>query len=228
MGDIAEVRFSVSTGGEPAPGVLFAPEGEADLPLVVIQHPGTSSKDDYFVRDAGMAWARSGWACMGLDAPGHGERQSHDPMGILREASRFEAATAQLGTELAEAVTAVAREYPVDTSRLGYVGYSMGSMMGIPAVAADGRYKAAAFCLCGEGGMVGKAADPASPVQRLGAVAVRIVAKEQDELFTRESTEGLFDALPCAEKDIVWLPGGHFEIGPDVIQAARDWLKAKL
>jgi len=26
----------------------------------------------------------------------------------------------------------------------------------------------------------------------------------------------------------VWLPGGHFEIGPDVIKAAGDWLKAKL
>mgnify|MGYP006915210730 CR=1 FL=1 len=24
------------------------------------------------------------------------------------------------------------------------------------------------------------------------------------------------------------LPGGHFEIGPDVINAARDWMAAKL
>lgn len=228
MGDIVEIRFSVKLAGEAAPGLCFVPEGEASRPLVVIQHPGTSSKEDYFVRDVGMMWARSGWACMGLDAPGHGERAAHDPMGVLRNADRFAAATAQFAQELSEAVSAIQREYPIDPARLGYVGYSMGSMMGIPAVAGDGRYKAAAFCLAGEGGMVGVAADPASPVQQLGSVAVRIVGKLQDELFSRESTQGLFDALPCPDKDLVWLAGGHYEIGPDVIEAAREWLREKL
>ena len=41
------------------------------------------------------------------------------------------------------------------------------------------------------------------------------------------STEGLYNALP-GEKDLVWCPGGHYDIGPDVIRAAEQWLKAKL
>lgn len=55
-------------------------------------------------------------------------------------------------------------------------------------------------------------------------MAVRIVAKTSDELIPRAATEALYEALP-GEKDIVWLPGGHFEIGPNVIEAAGDWMK---
>jgi dienelactone hydrolase len=228
LADLVETRFTVSAAGEPAPGVLFRPDGEEGLPLVVIQHPATSSKDDYFVRDVGMMWARRGWACMGLDAPYHGERATFDPMGLLRDRERFQAASVQFAAELTAAVDAIVAAYPVDAARLGYVGYSMGSLLGIPAVAADGRYRAAAFCLVGEGGMLGAADDPASPVQRLDRLAVRIVAKLQDEFFSREATENLLAAIPSPDKELSWLPGGHFEVGPDVIKSAEQWLERKL
>jgi dienelactone hydrolase len=228
LGDLVEVRFSVDAAGEAAPGVLFYPEGAEDLPLVLIQHPATSSKDDYFVRDVGLMWARHGWACAGLDAPLHGERATYDPMAVLRERSRFQAFAAQFAAEAACAIEELRAHYPLDRDRLGYVGYSMGSMLGLEAVGRHGRFKAAAFCLIGEGGMVGAAADPASPVQGLHGTAVRIVAKLSDEFFSREATQRLFDAIPSADKDLVWLPGGHFEIGPDVIRAAEQWLERKL
>jgi predicted esterase len=148
-------------------------------------------------------------------------------MGVLRDRERFAGIAKQFAEELTAVIDEMATRYPVDMARLGYVGYSMGSMLGIPAVAADGRFKVAAFCLVGEGGLLGAATAEGSPVGKLGSVAVRIVAKTQDEFFPREASEGLYDALP-GEKDLVWLPGGHFEIGPDVIAAAGDWLKAKL
>jgi predicted esterase len=100
-------------------------------------------------------------------------------------------------------------------------------MLGLPAVATDGRFKAAAFCLVGEGGLVGPASGEGSFVPGLANVAVRIVAKTDDELIPRERTEALYNALG-GEKDIVWRPGGHFEIGPDVIAAASEWLVEKL
>ena len=103
----------------------------------------------------------------------------------------------------------------------------MGSMLGLPAVARDGRFKAAAFCLVGEGGLVGEAEGPDSDIARLKDVAVRVVGKLQDELIPREKTEALYKALP-GTKDIRWLPGGHFEIGPDVVKLAEEWLLAKL
>jgi dienelactone hydrolase len=224
---LSEVQFSLDVEGELVPGLAFVPEATEPMPLVVIQHPATSSKDDYFVRDVAAQWAHRGWICCGFDAPLHGDRATHDPMSMLRDPARFAAASRQFSHELSVAIDALAESYPVDRTRLGYVGYSMGSMLGIPAVAADGRFKAAAFCLVGEGSMLGSASDPASPVRGLGGVAVRIVAKQRDEFFSKEATEALYDALP-GEKDLKWLPGGHFEIGPDVIKMAGDWLVAKL
>ncbi len=227
-GELVEVRFSLTLAGEVAPGVAFFPaENDERMPLVLIQHPATGSKDDYFVRDVGMAWARRGWVCAGLDAPLHGERAEYDPMRVLRDREGFPALSAQFSAEVSAAIDALAERYPVDASRLGYVGYSMGSMLGIPAVASDGRFTAAAFCLVGEGGTLGEAAAEGSPVGKLGGVAVRIVAKTRDEYFSKASTEALYAALP-GEKDLVWLPGGHFEIGADVIGAAESWLVARL
>ncbi len=225
---LEELRFRLPVGDDEVPALFYRSDAvEGPQPLVVIQHPATSSKDDYFVADVARLWARHGWIAGGLDAPAHGERAVHDPMGMLRDPARFAVAKAQFAAELTAVVDAIAAEFPVDFSRLGYVGYSMGSMLGINAVAVDGRFRAAAFCLVGEGGLVGNASDPDSPVQRLGTVAVRIVGKLSDEFFPKASTEALHAALP-GEKDLFWLPGGHFDIGPDVIKAAEQWMTRHL
>jgi predicted esterase len=222
------VRFSLEVDGERVPGVAWMPaEADEPMPLVFIQHPGTSSKDDYFVTEPGQMWANRGWICVGLDAPMHGERDDHDPMGLFQDRDLYPVIAEQFAQELTAAIDQLAERYPVDMSRLGYVGFSMGSMLGIPAVARDGRFKAAAFCLVGEGGFVGPATGPESHVPALSGVAVRIVGKEKDELVPRAATEALYDALP-GEKDLQWLPGGHFEIGGDVIESANHWLKRHL
>ncbi len=224
---IVEVRFSLEVEGENVPGALFMPEGlDEPSPLVIIQHPATSSKDDYFVRDPAMLWCRRGWICAGIDAPYHGDRDDYDPMSVFQGERRTEVVE-QFGRELTALVDALADRYPVDATRIGYVGYSMGSMLGVPAVANDGRFRAASFCLVGEGGMVGPAEGDESVVPRLEDVAVRIVGKESDELIPRARTEALYEALP-GEKDLVWLPGGHYTIGPDVIDAAGAWMAEKL
>lgn len=228
MGDVREVQFWFELEDEFVPGVAYLPAGDdAPLPLAELQHPAMGSKDDYFVSEVGRNWARRGWVCMGLDAPLHGERRRHDPIALLREAGRFAAVRAQFAAETTTAIDFLVRTLPVDAARLGFVGYSMGSMLGLPAVARDGRFKAAAFCLTGEGGLAGEVTGPDSDAARLGSVAVRVVGKLNDELIPRERTEALYDAIP-GEKDIRWLPGGHFEIGPDVVRMAEEWLRTHL
>jgi dienelactone hydrolase len=225
---LREVRFSHRVGAEDVPGMLCIPaEPEQPLPLVLIQHPGMGSKDDYFVRDVALDWAKRGWAVGGIDAPLHGDRANHDPMRLFREPERYDEIRAQFAAEITATIDVLAEAFLLDLSRLGFVGYSMGSMLGVAAIARDGRFKAAALGLVGEGGLVGSVHGPESDVARLGSVAVRVIGKLQDQLVPREATDALYNALP-GPKDIVWLPGTHFEIGPDVVKAAGDWMKARL
>lgn len=224
MGELREVQFWFHQGSEHVPGLLYAPVShEEPMPFVLIQHPGMGSKEDYFVADIARAWARRGWICAGLDAPLHGERASADPMSLFRNPDRYPEIRAQFAAEVTTMLDLLAAEFPIDMSRLGFVGYSMGSMLGIPAVARDGRFKAAAFCLVGEGGLAGSADGADSDIAKLGNTAVRIVGKLQDQLIPREKTESLYAALP-GEKDLRWCPGTHFEIGPDVIKLAEEWM----
>lgn len=228
IGQVTEMRFFLTVAGEDVPGLICYPVGtDARIPIVLMQHPGMGSKDDYFVRDIAHQWARRGWACAGLDAPLHGDRANHDPMALFRDREAYPAIRSQFAREVTAALDAMVEAYPVDLARLGFVGYSLGSMLGISAVARDGRFKAAAFCLVGEGGLVGPAEGPGSDVAALENTAVLVVGKEQDELIPRDATERLYEALP-GKKAIRWLPGGHFEIGPDVVRAAEEWLVREL
>lgn len=229
MGNLREVQFWFHQGDQHVPGLLYLPAEHAEpMPLVLIQHPGMGSKEDYFVAEVARSWATRGWICAGLDAPLHGERASADPMSLFRNPERYPEIRAQFAAEVSTMLDLLAEQFPVDMSRLGFVGYSMGSMLGVSAVARDGRFKAAAFCLVGEGGLVGSVEGPDSDVSLLTNIAVRVVGKLQDQLIPREKTEALYHAIPATTKDIRWLPGTHFEIGPDVIKLAEEWVVAKL
>ena len=227
MGELREVQFWFHQGAEHVPGLLYLPVShEEPMPFVLIQHPGMGSKEDYFVADIARAWARRGWVCGGLDAPLHGERASADPMSLFRNPDRYPEIRAQFAAEVSTMLDLLPAKFPIDMARLGFVGYSMGSMLGIPAVARDGRFKAAAFCLVGEGGLAGSASGEDSDIARINA-AVRVVGKLEDQLIPREKTESLYAAL-AGEKDLRWCPGTHFEIGPDVIKLAEEWMVSHL
>ena len=228
MGELREVQFWFHEGDQHVPGLLYLPVNhEERMPFVLIQHPGMGRKEDYFVAEIARAWARRGWICGGLDAPLHGERAGADPMALFRNPERYPEIRAQFAAEVTTMLDLLIEAFPIDTDRIGFVGYSMGSMLGIPAVARDGRFKAAAFCLVGEGGLAGSAEGPESDIARLEKTAVRVVGKLQDQLIPREKTEALYQSLP-GEKDIRWLPGTHFEIGPDVIKLAEEWMVSHL
>ena len=224
-GGLRDIRFRL---GE-TPGRLWLPDGEeGPLPLVLIQHPGMGSKDDPLVTGPARAWATAHrWACLGLDAPGHGERAVPDPFAAMRDPEQAAAMAAQFAGEVAAAVDTLAERYPVDVGRLGYYGYSLGAMLGVPAVAGDGRFRAAVFAAAGTGPLSGAAEGEGSHLAGLADVAVRVIAKERDEVVSGEATIELYAGIP-GEKDLVTLPGGHFAVGDDVVGAAEEWLAAKL
>ena len=228
-GGLVEVRFTLAVSAESVPGRLWLPGGaSAPVPLVLIQHPGMSSKDDAIVAEPARAWASThGWACLVLDAPGHGERASANPLSALRDPEAAGALARQFAASVSAIIDEIAARYPLATTGLGYYGYSLGAMLGVAAVAGDGRFRAAVFAAVGTGPLSGPAEGAGSHLAALGDVPVRVIAKAPDELISGEATEALFAGLP-GEKDLVTLPGGHFAVGPDVASAAEEWLAAHL
>lgn len=169
-GGLTDVRFTLAVAGETVPGRLWLPPTpEGLIPLVLIQHPGMSSKDDAIVAEPARAWAS-----------GHGERASADP--LRRSATRKRQAHSPHSSR--------PRSAPDSTrSRRATHWMRRGSADGI-----------------------------GSHLPALADVAVRIIAKAEDELIPSDATAALYAGLP----------GGHFVIGPDVSAAAEEWLLAHL
>jgi hypothetical protein len=124
MGNLREVQFWFHEGEEHVPGLLYLPAEHAEaMPLVLIQHPGMGSKEDYFVAEVARSWATRGWICAGLDAPLHGERGGADPMSLFRSPERYPEIRAQFAAEVHTMLDLLPERFPVDMSRLGFVGY---------------------------------------------------------------------------------------------------------
>ncbi|HCU99880.1 MAG: hypothetical protein CL897_06620 [Dehalococcoidia bacterium] len=224
-GNLREILFRL----DKIPGLLWLPDSKEDrVPLVLIQHPGMSRKEDAIVSGPAQEWAtHHGWACLGLDAPGHGERAVADPFEAMRDPEQAAAMAAQFAKEVVTTVDLLAERYPIDRERLGYYGYSLGAMLGIPAVSGEHHFRAAVFAAAGTGLLSGPAKGEGSHLAGLRDVAVRIIAKERDEVISLTSTMELYEGLG-PEKDLLTLPGGHFAIGNDVAEAAVEWLASKL
>jgi dienelactone hydrolase len=188
-------------------------------PVVVAGHGADGDRNAQYIRGGAKAWARRGFSVVAADAPLHGARSEGRPPPEINDPERagFIDRAARDVVCLADAVAA--RLGP--GRPLGYLGFSMGTHYGVPAVAADGRFRSAAFAV---GGLpAGSAAGPgvgadaleastaADPRRWAAAVAPRpvlMVNADADEVFTRDAALALYDAFR-PPKEIVFFPGTH-------------------
>jgi hypothetical protein len=104
---------------------------------------------------------------------------------------------------------------------VGYLGLSMGAVLGVHLVAAEPRIAAAVFAVGGSfGEPVGDGsagapavgwlggANPEEAASRLGDRPVLMVQADEDEVFSRESAFALYGAFP-GRKEISFFPGTH-------------------
>jgi pimeloyl-ACP methyl ester carboxylesterase len=168
---------------------------------------------------------RFGFAVAAIDAPGHGERATAE------ERARRVAAIQRRLTErtppdpdmLREMMARAAQAVPewqstVDELRavdeigadgpIGYWGVSMGTMIGVPFVAAEPRITAAVFGLNGLAPGNTVLAEAAARI----TIPVEFVLQSEDELVSRAAGIALFDAFASTEKTMHLNPGGHLGI----------------
>jgi dienelactone hydrolase len=231
---VRERAFVVERGGDRITGILWTPDAAAPVPLVLIGHGGRSEKRN----PAGLALARrfvrhDGVAAVAIDAIDHGERgpirESNLPAyeDLWKRPDTFDRMVADWQATL----DAVEQLPEIDRERVGYWGLSMGTMLGLPFVAAEPRIRAAVLGLCG---FRGSSAIRGRFGERHAADAPRIqcpvlfMVQWNDELFDRDGAFDLFDAVGSADKRLHAHPGKHGEVPAEGIAATRAFLAEHL
>lgn len=223
---VVETGFEFEHDACTVPGILWRPHGATEpTALVLLGHGGTQHKRTPNILGLARRFVRHlGVAAVALDAPGHGDRivdgEAFEARRLDLErrvtSKRGSASEARTTRPFVDVERAVAEwsavidllesESLVLDGRLGYWGVSMGTVIGLPLVAAEPRVTCAVLGLMGLGG---EGRERVAAAAQACTVPVLFVLQWDDQLMTRQSGLDLFDALGSKDKAMHAFPGGH-------------------
>jgi len=233
VGDVRERGFEVDVDGRTVPGVLWLPrEGAGPRPLVLLGHGATRHKRiDYLVALGRRLASDYGFAVAAVDAPGHGDRRAagHDDDvtlfgDFLAEWSR-EGTVDDVVAEWQATIDAVRDLDEVGDGPVGYWGLSMGTIYGVPLVAAEPRIQVAVFGLMG---LLGPTRDRLAADALSIACPVLFLQQWDDALIPRAEVFELFEALGSVDKRLHAHPGDHAAVPVEEIAFSARFLARHL
>lgn len=227
--------------------LTYSPTAPRPLPVLLIQHGVNQSKDDERLGTLAADWATHGFACITSDAPLHGERGSggdFDLVGMLSlpyEGLRY---VVQSTVDLRRTIDFVAARPDLDERRVGYVGFSMSAILGVPFVAMEPRARAACLAFGGAGlfhfvtsraapevrADVQLVADLIDPLHYAPLIAPRPVLQvnsDTDAVIPAALGHMLHSAL-SQPKSMLWYSGTHGEAPEHVFREMRLFLEGTL
>jgi len=208
-------EFRIDPEGIPA--TVYDPGGGAGL--LLLGHGGGRSKDSKrFVELARTYANRTGLVVVCMDAVDHGERKPPNARPGLPPLWHSGAVEQMVGDWQA-CVGALAHL----GSPIAYVGFSMGSIFGVPVVAAIRSIKAAVFVAGGVpdgsefddpllGPLILEAAS------NLDVPEVLMINMTKDETFSIEGAHAMFDAIPGPSKQLMFWEGRHDDWPDEAIE----------
>jgi dienelactone hydrolase len=231
---VRERRFNLDRAGRVIPGLVWTPEdAPAPLPLVLIGHGASGSKREPYVVAVARRFVRHhGFAAVAIDGPIHGDRRADGgaspDLAFLEFGQLWRddpTMTDQMVEDWRAVLDAVRDLGDVGAGPLGWWGLSMGTIIGLPVVAAEPRIQAAVLGLMGIVGPTKKRIE--ADARGLGC-PVLLLQQWDDELFARQSTLDLFDAIGSKEKQLHANPGRHTDVPPDEFEATTAFLARHL
>ena len=232
---VRQRRFDVRRDGRVVPGLLWTSDpGGSPRPLVLLGHGGSGSKrQDYVVAMARRLVRWHGLAAAAIDGPVHGDRR-RDPEApsplVLAEFAQLWAADGAAMTDAIVAdwratLTALQALPDVAGGDVGWWGLSMGTILGLPLVAAEDRIGAAVLGLMG---LTGPTRDRIERDAAAVRVPVLFLVQWDDEMFLRDCALALFDALGSSDKRLHAQPGGHGALPAEELEASAVFLASRL
>src|SRR3954463_1866883 len=224
---VVERRFDVKGDHEVVPGIVWTPESQSGpRPLVLVGHGGSGHKRMPYVLSLARRLVRhAGYTVAAIDGPGHGDRAGESTTadrlpgeGIPR---RFMADVAAAADAMTADWTAALHELrgldDVGDGPVGYWGVSMGTMFGLPFVAATPGVRCAVLGLMGTFDESNPWAVAASAVE----CPVLFLVQVDDELVPAEQALALFRSIGSQDKRLHAHPGAHAAVPVEEIEASE-------
>lgn len=227
-----QVQLDFDADGERLPAVLLRPDARAPAPAALLLH-GYTSRKERMVETVGRALLARGVASLALDLPLHGERGGGLDAQALRSPFELGRRWKTALDEVRLGVRWLAAQPAIDGARVGLVGYSLGSFVGVAAAADEPIVRAVVLAAGGDlprdlpfAALVRTIVDPVRAVRALEGRPLLMVHGRLDRTVRADQAERLF-AAAGQPKEIRWYGGGHWPPANE-IDAAAEWLAGKL
>ncbi len=234
LGGVRQRRFD-ARGARRVPGLLWTPVGGAgSRPLVLLGHGGSGSKRQDYVTTMARHLARDhGISSAAIDGPVHGDRRAGPPAPAALVLAEFAQLWANDGDAMTDAmvedwrttVDALQGSPEVGGGPLGWWGVSMGTIVGLPVVAADDRIRVAVLGLMG---LTGPTRDRIAKDAPRVRCPVLFLVQWEDALFPSTAAVELWKAIGSRDKRLVAHPGGHGDLPPDAFELGARFLADRL
>jgi dienelactone hydrolase len=228
---VTERDFEVPCNGRTVPGVLWTPEhAEAPTPLVLLGHGGSGHKRETHLVALARRFARhNGIASAAIDGPAHGDRKPEDANDEPPVERRRRIVGDQVADQMVEdwqaTLDAVLTHSEIGAAGVGYWGLSMGTLFGLPLVAAEPRIEAAVLGLMGTAFAIG---DRLRTDAAAVSCPVLFLQQWDDELVSRESAGELFGVLATQDKCLHANPGPHSAVPREEFLYTQSFLAQRL
>ena len=230
---VRERAFELSRSDRRIPGLLWTPVEERARSLVLIAHGASGSKRDSYVEALARRFTHRGSAVVAIDGPIHGDRRADGPSDgvlVMLQFSQVWASDAAMTDEMVydwrmtldsvQELDEVGGEGPV-----GWWGLSMGTIIGLPVVAAEPRISAAVLGLAG---LTGPTKERLAKDAPLVTCPLLFLVQWDDELFSREACCDLFSAFASQEKRMYACGGIHAEVPTDAFELSELFVSTRL
>jgi cephalosporin-C deacetylase-like acetyl esterase len=223
----------------------------APVPGLVLVH-GLGGTIDQMLLSAQLSAAR-GYASVVPEIVGHGERAGANKNLFGGESQALRDGIIESVGDIRRGLDLLLSRPEVDKNRIGYVGLSLGAIIGTVTTAVDERIKTAVFIVGGadwplilrqsqeqgarqrrqkSAATASELAllediDPKNFAAKIAPRPILLMNGRQDNIIPPAAAKALFDAAKEPKKQI-WFEAGHFLPPLDVLQILQTWVDDKL
>jgi dienelactone hydrolase len=230
---VIERRFDIERGAHTIPGLLWTPGEQPASALVLLGHGGGGDKRQGYILSMARRLVRHhGFAAVAIDGPVHGDRNDTAATGELDVSAAFwnvwrndPKMTDEMVADWRAVLDAMQAPDVLGATPVGWWGISMGTIIGLPVVAAEPRISAAVLGLAG---VVGPTKERLAQDAALLQCPVLFLAQWDDELFARDHVFELFGAIGSTDKRLHVSPGLHQDVPAEEFVASEQFLARRL